>query len=135
MTEIEQKALALSPDMKLTATGSFYPQSKIVFNSGTRPTMTLHADGRITLSDDAQPTEAAAACIEAMSDMIQNMIKNAVSRQPTQSDALQIAREALEGMVRYSGMRESWQDDNPQYVEAARDAIDVIDAALQEQSK
>ena len=51
------------------------------------------------------------------------------------SDALQIAREALEGMVRYSGMRESWQDDNPQHVEAARDAIDVIDAALQEQSK
>ena len=54
--------------------------------------------------------------------------------QPTQSDALKAAREALGGMVRYSGMRESWQDDNPQYVEAARDAIGIIDAALQEQN-
>lgn len=75
----------VSPSTKLTATGSFNPQSKIVFNSGTRPTMTIHADGRITLSDDAQPTEAAAACIEAMSDMIQNMIKNAVLRAQEQS--------------------------------------------------
>lgn len=72
----------VSPDMKLTATGSFIPPTRIVFNSGTRPIMTIHADGRITLSDDAQPTEAAAACIEAMSHMIQDMIKNAVSRQP-----------------------------------------------------
>jgi len=55
------------------------------------------------------------------------------TRQP-QTDALKKAREALEGMVRYSGMRESWQDDNPQYVTAALDAIGVINAAL-EQSK
>jgi hypothetical protein len=47
-----------------------------------------------------------------------------------QSDALKIARAALEGMVRYSGMRETWQDDNPEYVTAARDAIGVNDAAL-----
>jgi hypothetical protein len=40
--------------------------------------MTIYADGRITLREDAQPTEAAAACIEAMSDMIQDMISNAV---------------------------------------------------------
>jgi ArsR family metal-binding transcriptional regulator len=44
------------------------------------PIMTIHADGRITLREDAQPTEAAAACIRAMSDMIQDMIKNAVLR-------------------------------------------------------
>ena len=54
----------------------------------------------------------------------------AAMRQPTQSDALKVARDALEGMVKYSGMRESWQDNNPQYVEAADEAIDVIDAAL-----
>ena len=47
-----------------------------------------------------------------------------------QTDTLKKAREALEGMVRYSGMRESWQDDNPQYVTAALDAIGVINAAL-----
>ena len=55
-------------------------------------------------------------------------------RQPTQSDALKVARLALQGMVLYSEMNECWQDDNPQYVEAADEAIDVIDAAL-EQSK
>lgn len=56
------------------------------------------------------------------------------TRQPTQIDALKVARKALEGMVKYSGMRESWQDDNPQYVEAADEAIDVIDAVLKEQA-
>lgn len=55
-------------------------------------------------------------------------------RQTTQSNALKVAREALEGMVKYAGMRESWQDDNPQYVEAVYDAIDVIDAAMHGQS-
>lgn len=55
-------------------------------------------------------------------------------RQTTQIDALKVARKALEGMVKYSGMRESWQDDNPQYVEAADEAIDVIDAVLKEQA-
>ena len=47
-------------------------------------------------------------------------------------DALKRARDALEGMARYSGMRESWQDDNPQYVTALYEAIDVIEAALKE---
>jgi hypothetical protein len=49
------------------------------------------------------------------------------TRQP-QTDALKVAREALEGMVRYAGMNERWQDDNPQYVRAAEDAL----AALKE---
>jgi hypothetical protein len=48
-----------------------------------------------------------------------------------QTDALKRARDALEGMARYSGMRESWQDDNPQYVTAVYEAIDVINAALE----
>ena len=58
----------------------------------------------------------------------------AEASQPTQSDALKVARLALQGMVLYSEMNECWQDDNHQYVEAADEAIDVIDAAL-EQSK
>ena len=85
LTEAQRRAL--SPDMKLTATGSFNSSSKIVFNSGTRPIMTIHADGRITLRDDAQPTEAAAACIEAMSDMIQDMIKNAADAKTVWGEA------------------------------------------------
>jgi len=40
------------------------------------PIMTIHDDGRITLRYDAQPTEAAASCIEG------------------QTDALKIARDA-----------------------------------------
>jgi hypothetical protein len=62
-------------------------------------------------------------------------VKHGRAEQNTQTDALKMAREALEGMARYSGMRESWQDDNPQYVTALYEAIDVIDAALKEQSK
>ena len=133
MTDIEQKALALSPDMKLTATGSFNPQSKIVFNSGTRPTMTLHADGRITLSDDAQPTEAAAACIEAMSDMIQDRIKNAVSRQPTQSDALREENERLRALLaRTVNLAEVYAEGTGTNF---KEAMAEGRAALQEQSK
>jgi hypothetical protein len=42
------------------------------------PAMTIHPDGRITLGDDAKPTEAAAECVNAMSHMIQNLIDYAV---------------------------------------------------------
>jgi hypothetical protein len=45
------------------------------------PVMTIHPNGKITLGEKADPTEAAAACIRAMSDMIQDMIKNAVLRE------------------------------------------------------
>jgi hypothetical protein len=50
----------------------------ITFASNYGAAMTIHQDGRITLGENAQPTEAAAACIEAMSGMIQTMIENAV---------------------------------------------------------
>ena len=67
---------------KLTAAtaGLSNPPTKIVFNQNAQPIMTIHPDGRITLSENAQPTEAAAACIEAMGDMIQNMIRQAEER-------------------------------------------------------
>lgn len=55
----------------------------------------------------------------------------AALRQPIRNDALKVARSALQGMVLYSEMNECWQDNNPQYVEAADEAIDVIDAALE----
>lgn len=71
---------SVSPSMKLTAetVGLSIPPQKIVFNQNSQPIMTIHPDGRITLGESAQPTEAAAACIEAMSHMIQNMIRLAV---------------------------------------------------------
>jgi hypothetical protein len=73
---------SVSPDMKLTVTGSFNPPPLIVFRpqASGEPIMTIHPDGRITLGENAQPTEAAAACIEAMSSMIENMIKAAHDR-------------------------------------------------------
>lgn len=70
---------SVSPDMKLTVTGSLLPPPLITFNQqGAGRIMTIHPDGRITLGENAQPTAAAAACIEAMGDMIQNMIRLAV---------------------------------------------------------
>ena len=64
---------------KMTVTGSFIPPTRIVFNSDNGPAMTIHPDGRITLGENVQPTEAAAACIEAMSHMIQSMVRKAAA--------------------------------------------------------
>lgn len=71
----------VSPDTKLTVTGSFNPPLKIVLmpQASGGPIMTIHPDGKITLGENAEPTEAAAACIEAMSHMIQNMIRRAAA--------------------------------------------------------
>lgn len=78
----------VSPDMKLTLTASKWPvtpshnllpPTKIMFNSGNGPAMTIHPDGKITLGENAQPTEAAAECINAMSHMIQSMIDRAAA--------------------------------------------------------
>lgn len=46
-------------------------------DNGYNAVLTIHNDGRIELSDHAQPTEAAALCIEAMSGLIQGMIQRA----------------------------------------------------------
>jgi hypothetical protein len=58
-------------------TSNMAPQA-ITFASNYGAAMTIHQDGRITLGAGADPTEAAAQCIEAMSGMIQSMIENAV---------------------------------------------------------
>lgn len=78
----------VSPDTKLTVTASklpmmglFIPPTRIVFNSDNGPAMTIHPDGRITLGENVEPTEAAAACIEVMGDMIQRIIDRAVSEE------------------------------------------------------
>lgn len=72
---------SVSPGMKLTVTGSFIPPTRIVFNLGNEPAMTIHPDGQITLGENVEPTEAAAACIEVMGDMIQSIIDRAVSEE------------------------------------------------------
>lgn len=70
----------VSPSTKLTVTGSFnLAPLKIVLGSGKEPAMTIHPDGKITLGENAEPTEAAAACIDAMSHMIQSMIRKAAA--------------------------------------------------------
>lgn len=72
---------SITPDMKLTVTGAYTPITKIMFSSGKEPAMTIHPDGRITLGENVEPTEAAAACINAMGDMIQRIIDRAVSEE------------------------------------------------------
>jgi hypothetical protein len=71
----------VSPDMKLTVTGSFSPPLKIVLmpQASGGPIMTIHPDGRITLGENEQPTEAAAECIDAMSHMIESMVRKAAA--------------------------------------------------------
>ena len=54
------------------------------FTPSYNATMTIHQDGRITLNENAQPTEAAAACIDAMRHIIQDMIRNAVEAEKKQ---------------------------------------------------
>ena len=49
------------------------------FTPSYNAAMTIHQDGRITLGENAQPTEAAAACIDAMSHIIQDMIRKAAA--------------------------------------------------------
>ena len=51
---------------------------KITFNAGgdvNRPVMTIEADGKIVLHDDADPTEAAKQCLDAMHYMLQDMLQ------------------------------------------------------------
>jgi hypothetical protein len=71
-----------SPETKLTVDGTFSawdmgPPTIVFASQSGGPAMTIHPDGRITLGDDAKPTEAAAECVNAMSHMIQNLIDNA----------------------------------------------------------
>jgi hypothetical protein len=73
----------VSPSMKL-GVGTVVPSNiappLIVFmnQQNNEPVMTIHPDGKITLGEKADPTEAAAACIKAMDGMLRDMISNAV---------------------------------------------------------
>jgi len=65
-------------EMKFTITGVPTPAPSITFNANgdsTRPVMTIQADGKIVLHDDAYPTEAAKQCIAAMEHLLQYMLQ------------------------------------------------------------
>ena len=47
-------------------------------NDGNKRILTFQPDGKIILHDDADPTEAAKQCLDALSGMIQDMIRSAV---------------------------------------------------------
>jgi len=79
----------------------------------SRELFRINADGSV-VGEIEDASEAAKVFFESLRRFLP---------QPTQTDALKKAREALEGMVRYAGMNERWQDDNPQYVRAAEDAL------------
>jgi hypothetical protein len=64
---------------KITIEGTATPQPSITFSDNKcKPVMILRPDGKIELDEGADPTEAAARCVEAMGQMITNMIDNAV---------------------------------------------------------
>ena len=78
-TAARPRVSASSPEHKLIVTERFVPTSSITFRKrDASAVMTIHPDGRITLGDDAKPTEAAATCIEAMGEMIETLIDTAV---------------------------------------------------------
>ena len=92
-----------TPETKLTVEGSpttianLEPHSITFHQNGAGPVMIIRPDGKIELGAGADPTEAAAQCIEAMSGMMQTMIDNAVK-----------AREALIAeWLRKHGMRQT----------------------------
>ena len=95
---------AVSPSTKLTVDGEFNPNRegpsemkftwsasnlgtvgfskppapRITFNANgdpSRPVLTIEADGKIILHDDADPTEAAKQCLDAMHYMLQDMLQ------------------------------------------------------------
>lgn len=68
----------LTVDGEFTRLGSLEPHS-IAFHSNARPVLTIRPSGKIELGEDADPTEAAAQCIEAMGAGITGMISNAVN--------------------------------------------------------
>lgn len=89
-------------------TGNMAPQA-ITFASNHGAAMTIHQDGRITLGENAQPTEAAAACIDAMSHMIQDMIRNAVEaekKQLTRENGYLLKEQALAYIAQNERLRE-----------------------------
>jgi signal transduction histidine kinase len=64
---------------KITIEGTATPQPSITFSDNSfKPVMIIRPDGKIELDEGADPTEAAARCVEAMGQMITNMIDNAV---------------------------------------------------------
>jgi hypothetical protein len=68
----------LTVDVEFTRNGNFEPHSVTFHQNGAGPVMIIRPNGKIELGAGADPTEAAAQCIEAMSGMIQSMIENAV---------------------------------------------------------
>jgi hypothetical protein len=97
-----------TPETKLTVDGetmrifSNPEPPSIVFRSSAAPVMTIHPDGKITLAEDADPSEAAAACIEAMVATLTNMIDNAVKAE----------REAIAKWLRAQWEPGCWVDYN-----------------------
>jgi hypothetical protein len=64
---------------KITTEGTATPPPSITFHPNNfKPVMIIRPDGKIELCDHADPTEAAAQCIEAMGEMLANMNDNAV---------------------------------------------------------
>lgn len=54
------------------------PTTQVMFKtvSNRKPILTIHPDGRVELSPDAKPTEAAAQCLEILGGMMRDTLAN-----------------------------------------------------------
>lgn len=62
-------------ELKFTSISLEMPPPLITFNAVNRPILTIKPDGKIILHDDADPTEAAKQCLDAMHYMLQDMLQ------------------------------------------------------------
>lgn len=62
-------------ELKFTSISSEMPPPLITFNAVNRPILTIKPDGKIILHDDADPTEAAKQCLDAMQHLLHGMLQ------------------------------------------------------------
>jgi len=67
----------MNDDTKPWALTTPHPTEQIfTVHSGTGPLITFHRDGRITVAEDAQPTETARKVLEALAQMWPQWIRD-----------------------------------------------------------
>jgi len=59
---------------------TLHPSASARASGCNRELLTIHTDGRITVSEDAQPTETAKLVLEAMQGMVQEMLRREYQR-------------------------------------------------------
>lgn len=63
-------------------------------------------------------------------DDVVGKAENALTQLSARQAAFEAMRKALEGMIKYSCYKESWQDEHPEYVQEAKAALALADAEI-----